>query len=590
MLKLAGDLVGQGLAGKTQEGSEADPFVAIAFAEAYLRQAGMNLLGAWSAMIGGAIILIGRTPLAYALSWLAVYLVLIVWQTRKRLRARSVPLTETRARRLLARAPVGSGAMGLAWGLSAAALLYVPLEFGAALTVITMGLALIAAVTLAAVPRAAYAFILCAVTPYFIVLVLIGTFTQIVLLFLGLIFLAAIFFSMETDTSSLRHELDARRAAVDARLRLNDSQAMWSQLSRSAEAFALFDAEARLLLFNDAYRRVLGAGSGAMKTGTCWEALSAPRKEQVAEHRFFTAGEPIPPHFREVAPIGDRWYRSSMDLSSDGHLAVTHVDVTELKTNEQTLLALKDELVQARDRAEAASHAKSQFLAKMSHELRTPLNAVIGFADLTLQDFERERVEPERHRNYARIISDSGHHLLAIVEDILDFARIEEGGTKLNEEVIEIAALVGSARELLMGRFSADAPLIEERLPSAPLQVRVDARLLRQAFVNLLMNAAKFTDDPPARIAIRVERTDAGAVRIEVADQGIGIAADQLEAVQTPFAQVERSEARRYGGAGLGLPLAKQFAILHGGEFELRSVLGEGTKAAIILPKERVCD
>ncbi|HLU91652.1 MAG TPA: ATP-binding protein, partial [Pedomonas sp.] len=223
------------------------------------------------------------------------------------------------------------------------------------------------------------------------------------------------------------------------------------------------------------------------------------------------------------------------------------------------------------------------FLANMSHELRTPLNAVIGFSDLLTQDLEAGRADPNLHGQYARTVLESGQHLLAIVEDMLDLARIEAGKLRVTEAQVDLVQLVHSAGRMARGRGTTDSVILEEQLPAAPLLARVDARLTRQALINLIGNALKFSR-PEGRVLLRLTEDDTGDIRIDVVDEGIGIPQHLVEEVMKPFNQVENSEARRYGGIGLGLPLARQFVELQGGQLELKSRMHEGTHATIRLP------
>ncbi|MGB3722040.1 MAG: ATP-binding protein, partial [Pacificimonas sp.] len=318
-----------------------------------------------------------------------------------------------------------------------------------------------------------------------------------------------------------------------------------------------------------------------------WRDMETENSHALPEDTILRRVGPVPSTFAQTFALGERWYQTSIGPLSNGHIAINHVDVTILKANEQQLLALQDDLVAARDRAEAANTAKSEFLAKMSHELRTPLNAVIGFADLIGQDHERGRADPARHSEYAKVISDSGHHLLAIVDDLLDLARIEAGKVKLNESEFDLGELIRSAR-LLVDARPRDLPIrFTEDLPATPIIMTGDQRLLRQAVINLMENAAKFCEGEP-EIDLRLSRRKDGRVDIVVEDNGIGISEAMLKTVQDPFVQVEQAESRRYGGVGLGLALVRQFAELHGGELSLAPRENGGTVARISLPTKRL--
>jgi cell cycle sensor histidine kinase DivJ len=260
-------------------------------------------------------------------------------------------------------------------------------------------------------------------------------------------------------------------------------------------------------------------------------------------------------------------------LDRPGIVAVTR-DITERKAQEA-------ELLRARDEAESASRAKSQFLANMSHELRTPLNAVIGFSEILNRELFGKLGEA-RYRDYARLIHESGEHLLNVVNDILDMSKIEAGKFNIVKEPFEVGALVKSCCDVM--RHTAErrgVTLIADIAPGIP-ELPADKRACKQMLLNVIANAIKFTDEGGwVRVGARATR---GNVELAVADNGIGIAAEDLPKLGNPFVQASNSYDRSYEGAGLGLSVVKGLARLHGGKFELTSTLGTGTTATIVLP------
>ncbi len=239
----------------------------------------------------------------------------------------------------------------------------------------------------------------------------------------------------------------------------------------------------------------------------------------------------------------------------------------------------------ARKQAEAANRAKSEFLANMSHELRTPLNAILGFSEILTKEMAGP-IGSERYREYAFDINDSGRHLLEVINDILDLSKVEAGRVELVEKTIEPRALAERALRLFAERAKnagLDLRLLAE--PRLPLLL-ADERLVKQALLNVISNAVKFTP-ADGRIEVRLSQSPSGGLRICVEDSGIGIAESDLERVLSPFGQVESSLSREFQGTGLGLPLAKSFTELHGGDLELESTPGKGTRVTLKFPVRR---
>jgi signal transduction histidine kinase len=239
----------------------------------------------------------------------------------------------------------------------------------------------------------------------------------------------------------------------------------------------------------------------------------------------------------------------------------------------------------ARDAAEMANRAKTEFLASMSHELRTPLNAVIGFAETMKLEIHGPLGSP-KYLDYADSIGRSGAHLLALINDILDVSRVEEGHVELMEEEVDLEAVVADCLTLVRAR-AHDANVHLETVPAPdPPCLWADGRRMKQVLLNLVGNAVKFT---PEGGRVRVSWfVDASGVVVRVSDTGIGIEPRDLEKVMTPFGQADSGLARKYEGSGLGLPLAKAMVELHGGVLLLQSTPGRGTTVTVTLPLERL--
>jgi two-component system cell cycle sensor histidine kinase PleC len=221
----------------------------------------------------------------------------------------------------------------------------------------------------------------------------------------------------------------------------------------------------------------------------------------------------------------------------------------------------------------------------MSHELRTPLNAIIGFSEV----MKAEMIGPlgaPHYKDYAADIHGSGTFLLSIINELLDLSLIDSGEMKLDESLVQIDKIAESSVALLRAKALSKGVKLAQAAPSNPPLLRGDGRRIKQAVVNLLTNAIKFT---PAGGSVEISAgcSDDG-MTVTVADTGIGIAAEDIERVTKPFVQVENWLARKHEGAGLGLAITKSICELHGGTLTLESTLGQGTVARIHLPADRI--
>jgi signal transduction histidine kinase len=244
-----------------------------------------------------------------------------------------------------------------------------------------------------------------------------------------------------------------------------------------------------------------------------------------------------------------------------------------------------DALRAAKDHAESANRTKDFFMAATSHELRTPLNAIIGFSEL-IKD-RRLGDDLDRYVAYANDIHASGQHLLALIEDVLDITRLETGGLRLSEAVFDLGELAHACRAEIVEKADAAGVMVEIDLPPQSVQVDADRRRLRQILLNLLDNAVKFTPcGGRAAVTVNVGR-DSG-ITLSVSDTGPGIPQEERTRIFHAFVQGDPRLERRHEGLGLGLPLARAFAELHGGRLDVESKPGEGSVFSLWLPPKRL--
>jgi signal transduction histidine kinase len=250
----------------------------------------------------------------------------------------------------------------------------------------------------------------------------------------------------------------------------------------------------------------------------------------------------------------------------------------------RAILHRHHEVALAAAASEDANRAKSAFIANMSHELRTPLNAVIGFSEILANETFGPHASP-RYRDYASDILAGGHHLLAVINDILSLAKIEAGQQRIDLEPCVLEEFAQDVTRLLAGQAAAaGVALVVE--PSAALAVRADATALRQILINLVANALKFTD-AGGRVAL-AWRAQGAMVGITVADTGIGIPPDQLAGLGKPFVKVEQTSPRNVGGLGLGLSIVQGLVSEMHGTLAIESTPGTGTTVHIRLPRVRM--
>ncbi|WP_147179108.1 MULTISPECIES: sensor histidine kinase [Alphaproteobacteria] len=264
---------------------------------------------------------------------------------------------------------------------------------------------------------------------------------------------------------------------------------------------------------------------------------------------------------------------------SDGELSGVYAQLLDIAGE----ISIRADASLKEDEAVAAHEAKSRFLAAVSHELRTPLNAILGFSDILAGEYFG-KLENDRQREYVQLIRQSGAHLLAVVNAMLDMSKIEAGRYELMLEPFVIAEAVHECEKMLSLQAGNRGVTLTSRIARGLGEVVADQRAVRQVLINLVGNAIKFTE---AGGAVMVDASRDGCdLKIVVSDTGIGIAPEKMELIGRPFTQVHNDLSRGYEGSGLGLSLVKGLTALHGGSFLMESRPGEGTVVTVRLPAD----
>ncbi len=361
----------------------------------------------------------------------------------------------------------------------------------------------------------------------------------------------------ELKTVAARLEASLKNAAA-INARLNQSEARYKGLV-GAQGDAIFrrDGASALTYGNDAFFKLFGL-EAAKAIGHPFAPEPHPQSRAPTFDSFQGSGQNRTRYDQHVKTAhGYRWiaWEDFAVRDSLGRLVEVQSvgrDITDHKT-------LEGALTEARDRAEAASRAKSGFLATMSHEIRTPMNGVLGMGRLLLETDLR----PEQ-RSYAQAIAQSGEALLSLIGDILDFSKIEAGMLHLDEDEVDLRAMLCGVTELLCERAYAKGVEVATVIsPQVPQTIRADEPRLRQIITNLMGNAVKFTE----RGGVCVEAwAEDGMLRVEVRDTGVGVAPDKRQEIFQEFVQADSSHARKFGGTGLGLAITKRLVNAMGGE------------------------
>lgn len=392
------------------------------------------------------------------------------------------------------------------------------------------------------------------------------------------------------DTTEARR---AKSQAQAAESRLRDG------IESVSDAFVLFDKSGRMILSNQAFQDAFGFEDGVVRKGAYKQDLNRIAALAIKSEQAAAGGRA---GAREVELVDGRWLQLVERFTSDGGSVVSAADITAIKQKEAerqraverlhatiaeledreeklSLLARKYEV--AMTRAEAANQAKSEFLANMSHELRTPLNAINGFSEIMAGELFGP-LGDAKYKGYASDILKSGQHLLSLINDILDMAKIEAGKLTLHYEQVSLKEVVDDAARLMRGKIQEAGLKLLVDAAELP-DIEADHRGLKQVVLNLISNAVKFTPEG-GDIVVTLSRLDDDRVRVAVTDTGIGIAPEDLARLARPFEQVEGQHSKTTQGTGLGLALTKSLVELHGGQLMMESEPGQGTTVSFELP------
>nr|WP_290227930.1 histidine kinase N-terminal 7TM domain-containing protein [Trichocoleus desertorum] len=352
-----------------------------------------------------------------------------------------------------------------------------------------------------------------------------------------------------------------------------------------SDGVMVLDIQNRIVDLNPAAQQMIGwdataIGQPVMQVLAQWPHLLQQYGNLLEAHAEISLGTGADERCFDlrISPLTDSYDRLT------GRLIVWR-DITERKQAEAKLQA-------AKEAAEAANRAKNTFLANMSHELRTPLNAVIGYSELI-----QEELEEMGHDEYSpglETIRRSGHHLLVLISDILNFSKIEAGKMDLYIETFDLASLVQEVVATIYLSLRENDNKIQVNLAPDLGLMQADLMKVRQVLCNLLNNATKFTRQGLITLTVYKSKTSAaiGAATdldcfiFEVADTGIGITPEQMQQIFQPFTQADASTTRRYGGTGLGLSLSRRFCHMMGGDITVSSEFGQGSVFTICLPTQ----
>ena len=385
--------------------------------------------------------------------------------------------------------------------------------------------------------------------------------------------------------------------ARGAQTRMQSAEArLFDALRSMNDSFVIWDQMDRLVLWNNKFEDFFGFKPGQLQQGMPYATVEYHATQNIAQTSELgnVSGS-------EIQLTDGRWLRYLETHTADGGRVSIGTEVTTIRQREQQLQVNQDALEktinvlrksqvrivelaenyeQEKIRAEEANQSKSEFLANMSHELRTPLNAINGFSDI----MKKEMFGPlgdARYKEYVKDILFSGQHLLSLINDILDMSKIEAGKMTLNTEPMIMSDMIGQVIRIVRGRADENRLKLIYEGGETP-EIDADPRAVKQILLNLTTNAIKFTPEGGI-VRLAVESKSAGLI-VHVSDTGIGISEADIARLAQPFEQIDSQHSRKHEGTGLGLALSKSLVELHGGNFKISSVVGEGTTVTFTLP------
>jgi two-component system cell cycle sensor histidine kinase PleC len=398
--------------------------------------------------------------------------------------------------------------------------------------------------------------------------------------------------------------LAERTATADLRLR--------DAIETVSEAFVLWDASNRLVMCNSKFQKFHHLPDEAIVAGTPYAQVMTKGTPPVIQTQIPLGERPVAGARTYEARLGDgRWLQINERRTKDGGYVSVGTDITALKRHEEQLMEserrliatvadlrksrqtlelqaqqladLAEKYLEQKAEAETANRAKSEFLANMSHELRTPLNHIIGFAEVMSQETFGALGSP-KYAGYCRDIKQSGEHLLTVISNVLDMARLESGRVRLEKTDFEIDEAVAAAVHGVEAiAAEKEISIRAEALPGT--SIHADRNAIEKVLTILLRNAVKFTPNQ-GHVSVRARRVQ-GALNIYVEDTGTGIPPQLLTRLGRPFEQLDGTLDNGMKGLGLGLAIARSFVDLHGGSIRIRSSLGNGTIVLVHLPEPR---